>query len=157
MSDPSISPNRIPWPPILLALAGGGGLVLGRLIPVPWPGMSDLPARMIGYGFAVAGAGLAIWAVVTFASARANVWPTRAASTLLTSGPFRIWRNPLYMAEVLLLLGAAEVMRNVWFVPVAGVFAVAILKLGILPEEAHLEAKFGDDYLRYKRQSRRWF
>jgi protein-S-isoprenylcysteine O-methyltransferase Ste14 len=155
--DIATRPNRIPWPPVLLALAIGGALALGWLAPLPWPGLDDLPARIIGYGFGLAGAALIGWALVVFAHYRANVWPTRAATTLLTSGPFRLWRNPIYMGEILLLLGAAQALHNLWFVPAAAVFAIAVLKLAIIPEEAHLEARFGDDYLRYKAQSRRWF
>ena len=155
--DIAARPNRIPWPLILLAAALGGALLLGWLAPVPWPGVDDGPARVIGYGFGASGALLITWALMVFARFRANVWPTGAATTLLTSGPFRIWRNPIYMGEILLLLGAAQVFHNIWFVLAAAVFAVAVLKLAIVPEEAHLEAKFGDDYLRYKARSRRWF
>ena len=155
--DIAARPSSIPWPLILLAAALIGALLLGWLVPVPWPGVDDVQARVIGYGFGVAGAALIAWALTVFGRFKANVWPTRAATIVLTSGPFRIWRNPLYMGEILLLLGAAQVLCNVWFVLAAAVFAVAVLKLAIVPEEAHLEAKFGDDYLRYKARSRRWF
>ena len=46
---------------------------------------------------------------------------------------------------------------NIWLVVMAPVFALAILGLAILPEERHLEARFGEDYLDYKARTRRWF
>lgn len=150
-------PTSVPWPPILLALTGGGALALGRYVPLPWPGVDDMPARLVGMGLGAAGALLIGWALVEFARARANVWPSRAATTLITTGPFRIWRNPLYMGEILLLLGCAELVHNIWFVAAAALFGVAVLALAIIPEERHLEARFGEEYLRYKAVSRRWF
>jgi protein-S-isoprenylcysteine O-methyltransferase Ste14 len=57
---------------------------------------------------------------------------------------------------VLLLLGAAELTKNVWFVILAPLFAALVTWLAILPEERHLEAKFGDAYRAYKASTRRW-
>ena len=90
-------------------------------------------------------------------AARTNVWPHRQADLLVTAGPFRIWRNPIYMGEMLILLGLAQVTYNIWFAILAPVFALAVFKLAILPEESHLEARFGETYLDYKSRTRRWF
>ena len=78
------------------------------------------------------------------------------ATTLVTSGPFRRFRNPIYLADCLILLGLAELTKNVWFVIGAVVFAVLVTWLAILPEERHLERRFGEAYLDYKAKSRRW-
>jgi protein-S-isoprenylcysteine O-methyltransferase Ste14 len=132
-------------------------IALGAAFPLPWPGLDDVPARIIGYGIGIAGLVLMAWSLATFLTAGANVLPHRAATTLITSGPFRWWRNPIYMADVLILLGLAQVSLNAWFVIAALLFAPAVRQLAILPEERHLEARFGDAYRDYKARTRRWF
>lgn len=151
------TPSRIPWPPLLLVGAGGLAWLMGRLVPVPWPGLDDPGARVIGWSILAAGIGLMLWAIVEFRRARANIRPDRAATTLITTGPFAIWRNPIYMADVLILAGLAQPTLNLWFLAAAGLFALAVYRLAILPEEAHLDARFGEAYRSYVARSRRWF
>ena len=47
-------PNRIPWPPILIVLAVIAALVLDRYVPLPWPGLDDFAARVVGIGIGLA-------------------------------------------------------------------------------------------------------
>jgi protein-S-isoprenylcysteine O-methyltransferase Ste14 len=150
-------PAAVPWPPILFVAALVAAVLLGRFYRLPWPGLDDRPARMVGYGFGVAGIALMIWGLATLYRARTNVWPHKGADRLITHGPFRFRRNPIYMGEILILLGLAQATLNIWLVVMAPVFALAILGLAILPEERHLEARFGEDYLDYKARTRRWF
>jgi protein-S-isoprenylcysteine O-methyltransferase Ste14 len=150
-------PSAFPWPPLLFIAAIGAALMLGRLAPLPWPGLGDLPARIVGYGFGLAGLVLMAWAVVTMLRAGTNLAPHRAADRLVTTGPFRIWRHPIYMGDALIVLGLAEVTGNIWFAIMAPVFAIAVYALAIVPEERHLEARFGEEYLAYKGRTRRWF
>jgi len=150
-------PSAVPWPPILFVAALVAAVLLGRFYRLPWPGLDDRPARMVGYGFGVAGIALMIWGLATLYRARTNVWPHKGADRLITHGPFRFRRNPIYMGEILILLGLAQATLNIWLVVMAPVFALAILGLAILPEERHLEARFGEDYLDYKARTRRWF
>jgi protein-S-isoprenylcysteine O-methyltransferase Ste14 len=150
-------PSAVPWPPVLLVAAFVAGFALRRVYPLAWPGLDDRPARVIGYGMGIAGIVLMTWGLGTLLLARTNVWPHRRADQLVTAGPFRIWRNPIYMGEVLILLGLAQATLNIWLAILAPVFALAVYKLAILPEESHLEARFGDTYLDYKSRTRRWF
>ena len=150
-------PSAVPWPPVLLAAAIVAAHALGRVYPLAWPGLDDRPARVIGYGLGIGGIVLMVWGLGTLVRARTNVWPHRQADQLVTAGPFRIWRNPIYMGEVLILLGLAQATYNIWFAILAPVFALAVYKLAILPEEGHLEARFGDTYVDYKGRTRRWF
>ena len=155
--DAAHRPAAVPWPPILFVAALVAAVLLGRFYRLPWPGLDDRPARMVGYGFGVAGIALMIWGLATLYRARTNVWPHKGADRLITHGPFRFRRNPIYMGEILILLGLAQATLNIWLVVMAPVFALAILGLAILPEERHLEARFGEDYLDYKARTRRWF
>jgi protein-S-isoprenylcysteine O-methyltransferase Ste14 len=84
------------------------------------------------------------------------VLPDAPATRLVTSGPFRRFRNPIYLGEVMILLGVAELTHNIWFVVAAAAFGVLVTWLAILPEERHLEAVFGEEYRAYKAASRRW-
>lgn len=149
-------PSRIPWPPILLAAAILLSLALGRVVPLPWPGIDDAPARLIGYGLGGAGLLLAAWAVVTLWCSGTTVRPDAGASVLVTSGPYWRYRNPIYLADVLIIFGLAQVTYNVWFAILAPVFAVLVTLLAILPEERHLAERFGNEWAAYKERSRRW-
>ncbi len=155
-TDPVDRPNTIPWPPILFVTALAGAWLLNRFQPLPWPGLNDSAARMVGYGFGMAGLLLAAWALLTFVRAGTNIRPDRAADKLVTTGPFRRFRNPMYLSEVLIMLGLAELTHNLWFIILAPVFGLLVTWLAILPEERHLEARFGDIYRDYKSRSRRW-
>jgi len=159
MSTPTTStgPSAVPWPPVLLVAVLVLGWLAGRLYPLPWPGLDDLPARLVGYALGAAGIALVAWSIVTLYRAGTTVQPNRGADRLVTDGPFRWRRNPIYMGDVLILLGLAELTHNIWFVVLTPVFAIAVLKLAILPEERHLEERFGQAYLDYKERTRRWF
>jgi protein-S-isoprenylcysteine O-methyltransferase Ste14 len=133
------------------------GWLAGRIYPLPWPGLDDLPARLIGYGLGAAGIALVAWALVTLYRAGTTVRPDHGADRLVTDGPFRYRRHPVYMGDVLILLGLAELTHNIWFAILAPVFALAVFRLAIVPEERHLEERFGQAYRDYKERTRRWF
>jgi protein-S-isoprenylcysteine O-methyltransferase Ste14 len=156
MNDMTAKPSSIPWPPLLLATVVGSAFVLDNRLALPWPGLDDLPARLIGSGLGIAGLALMAWAVYTLWRHETTVMPHQASSKLVTAGPFRYRRNPIYIADVLLLLGLAELSKNLWLVIGAILFVPLVTWLAILPEERHLEAKFGDEYRRYKETTRRW-
>jgi protein-S-isoprenylcysteine O-methyltransferase Ste14 len=150
-------PTAVPWPPLLFLAALAMGWLLGRLYPLAWPGLDDWPARVIGYGLGAAGLALAAWGLLTLHRASTTVLPNQRADRLVTEGAFGFRRNPIYMGEVLILLGLAELTHNIWLAVLAPLFAIAIHGLAILPEERHLEERFGQDYLDYKERTRRWF
>ena len=150
-------PGAIPWPPILLALAAFAAVLLGRVVPLPWPGMDDLAARIIGIGFGVAGLAIIVWAAMTLNRHRTTIMPHKGASHLVTDGPFRWRRHPIYVGDMFLLLAAAEFTKNIWFVPAALGFALLVTVLQIIPEERHLEATFGDAWREYAARTRRLF
>ncbi len=149
-------PSTIPWPPILLAAVFAGAAVLGYVLPLPWPGENDPMAHLVGRGLGLLGIALLIWAGWTLRRHNTTVLPDKAATRLVTDGPFRFRRNPIYIADILILFGLAEITQNIWFVILAIPFALLVTWLAILPEERHLEDQFGDAYRDYKAQTRRW-
>jgi protein-S-isoprenylcysteine O-methyltransferase Ste14 len=155
--DSTDRPSHIAWPPLLLFSLAATAVVLGYVLPLPWPGIDDTPAHYIGLAFGAAGMVLLIWAIATLNRHDTTVRPDQGATTLVTSGPYRRFRNPLYLANCLIFFGIAEVTKNVWFVIAAIAFVPLVTWLAILPEERHLERRFGAEFLAYKAKSRRWF
>jgi protein-S-isoprenylcysteine O-methyltransferase Ste14 len=155
-SEEAARPTCFPWPPVLAVATLAGAWVLERAIPTTWPGPDDPLARIAGSLIGVAGLALTAWAIFTLRRARTTVLPHHGASVLVASGPFRFRRNPIYLGEVMIILGLAELTKSLWLVILAPIFALLITWLAILPEERHLEAKFGDDYRAYKARTRRW-
>jgi protein-S-isoprenylcysteine O-methyltransferase Ste14 len=85
-----------------------------------------------------------------------NVIPSKPSLVIVTNGPFRFTRNPLYLAATTAYLGLTLLFNTVW--PLL-LFAPLLLTVywGIIRrEERYLEAKFGDVYLAYKAKVRRW-
>ena len=150
-------PAAVPWPPILVGAVLACGLLLGRLYPLAWPGMDDLPARIVGYGIGAPGIALVAWGFLTLWRAGTTIMPNQRADRLVTEGAFRFRRNPIYMGEVLIFLGLAELTHNIWFAILAPLLAITLYVLAIRPEEQHLETRFGQAYLDYKGRTRRWF
>ena len=149
-------PSPFPWPPVLFGSAIGGAWVLDGLASQSWPGLTDPLAYIIGYGLCLAGLALAAWAKVTLARAGTTVWPDVAAAVLVTGGPYRFARHPIYLGFVMILLGLAQIMLNIWFLVTTVVFIMLMYWLAIMPEEHHMEARFGDAYRAYRAHTRRW-
>jgi len=154
--DISARPSRVPWPPVLLIGVLAAAVILGRLWPLPWPGLDDAPAHAVGLGFGAAGIVLLVASILTLHRHGTTLMPDAGASVLVSSGPYARFRNPIYLADCLILLGLAELTKNVWFVAAGAAFALLVTWLAILPEERHLEQRFGDAYLDYKSKTRRW-
>jgi protein-S-isoprenylcysteine O-methyltransferase Ste14 len=154
--DTSDRPSNLPWPPILLVLVIVGAIVLGHVAPLQWPGLDDSAAHYIGLGLGALGVVLLIAAIVTLRMAGTTVRPDAGSTALVTTGLYRRFRNPIYLADCLILFGIAELTKNVWFAIAAVIFGLLVTWLAILPEEAYLERRFGRAYLDYKAKSRRW-
>jgi hypothetical protein len=82
--------------------------------------------------------------------------PTADQSHLVTNGPFGYSRNPIYLANMVLLAGMGFFRSNGWFVLLAPVDGVLTHLLAIRREESHLIALFGYEYEAYCRKVRRW-
>ncbi len=149
-------PATLPWPPILLVAIVAATIAAGYAVPLSWPGQDDLIGRIAGLSLGVAGIALIAWAAWTLRRHGTTILPDKAADVLVTDGPFRFRRNPIYIGHVLMLLGIAEVTHNIWFAILAIPYVPLVTWLAVLPEERHLEARFGDAYRAYKAQTRRW-
>lgn len=144
-----------PGVPLLTILLGVG---LDRMWPVALGLELPPPGRYWFGGFIVAGAilGLGLWSVLLFRSSGQNENPWTPTPRIVEHGPFRVTRNPMYLQMVLVCLGVAVILGNVWILALTPVCGWLLQRFAILPEESYLERKFGDDYLSYKRRVRRW-
>ena len=149
------APNRIPWPPILYGLALLVGVGLGKVAPAPaW--LDGPVARGLGGLLLALGLGLDLAAAITMWRRRANILPHRAATALVTSGPFAWSRNPIYLGNTTALCGAGLAFANPWLIGAGLIAAVAVNRLAIVREEAHLARLFGGDWEAYCRRTPRW-
>lgn len=146
-------PNIIPWPPLLLVLFGAAAILAYAIMPLT---LAFHMSRLLGAMMILSGLTIDFWAMRTLQQAHTTFLPNRGSNHLVTEGPFRFSRNPIYVANFLLLAGIGLATGNGWFLAVVPLDAVAMLYLAVLREEKHLLAQFGYRYENYCRKVRRW-
>ena len=157
MTETQPKPGVIPWPPVIYTAAIAVSVILGMLYPLPWIG--DLLGDLLFAAGWVALFGVAVlWftAIRTMMRARTTLNPNAVPDHLVTTGPFGVTRNPMYLANTLLLIGVAFVTGIAWFLLFAFIAAFLTQKLEIEGEEKILAAKFGKKYRDYAKRVRRW-
>ena len=152
--EPKDASGAVLPPPIIFALVLMLGYGLHRMVPiVEVPG----PARnYLGIFLIAVAVGLAGLSVCSFWRQKTTVDPYKPVASLVIAGPYRYSRNPMYVAVALLYLGIAAYFSIIWAVIVLPAALVAVHYGVVVREEAHLEGKFGRDYLNYKSRVRRW-
>ena len=109
-----------------------------------------------GWLLIVLGLGIMLWAMLTFRLAHTSVLPFRPATAIVTRGPYRFSRNPMYVGLSLLYVGLAFLTGMAWPLVVLPVVLVALTALVIRREERYLEDAFGAEYAAYSARVRRW-
>ncbi|MBB4197694.1 isoprenylcysteine carboxyl methyltransferase [Rhodoblastus sphagnicola] len=147
-------PNTLPWPPLIFAAAWILGFALQNVAPIG----DALPRWVLLCGRVVAAAGIALdlWAMAVMTAAHTNIMPNHGARRLVTSGPFALTRNPIYLGNTLVTLGIGLGLDALWFIPLAVAAAVLVERLAIRREEAHLAARFGAEWTAYAAATPRW-
>jgi protein-S-isoprenylcysteine O-methyltransferase Ste14 len=146
---------KIP-PLIIFVFVGGLMWWAARVAPAA---EFDLPARRgIATAIAALGVAIAVAGVVSFRRARTTVNPLHpeAASALVTSGIYRVTRNPMYLGALVVLLAWAAFLANAVAVILAPIFVVYMNRFQIGPEERALTALFGPQFSEYCAKVRRW-
>jgi protein-S-isoprenylcysteine O-methyltransferase Ste14 len=144
---------RVP-PPVYYIVGFLAGVALELIIPTSWPPFGVRLALALIAG----GAWLALdgAAMVFFRRAGTSMVPINPTTALVTSGPYRFTRNPMYVGMVFLYVALAFAFGVIWALVFLPAVIVAIDRLVIAREEPYLERKFGQDYRDYKRRARRW-
>ena len=81
----------------------------------------------------------------------------RVRKHLTTTGPYAFVRNPVYIGNILIGLGATLVSELVWMVPITLLWYVIIYGFVVRHEETHLSEKYGEAYQMYTSEVPRWF
>ena len=152
-ADATIPVARSRWmPPMFFLLYGVAGAALHFalggpvLLRLPWLGAVVFLAGLV----------LMLWGARAFARAGTTLKPFERTHTLVTSGPFRFTRNPMYLGMLAMLLGTALALGTAapWLATVG--LALTLQLRFIRHEECALAASLGEPYERYRARVRRW-
>lgn len=143
----------VPWVFVLTYLVGAG---LEWARPRTVAPQAALASTIVGAALFVAGAVVAGWGLAIFGKAGTTTVPGESSATLVTWGPYRFTRNPMYVGLSLAYLGEAGLLKHVWPVILLPL-TIAYLNWIVIPvEEARLQEKFKDQYEAYRSRVRRW-
>lgn len=148
-----------PLIPPPLALAGFAVVmweVAGLTPTLNFEFSSRLP---LASALAATGAFFMVAGIATIMLARTTINPLTpgSATRLVTHGIYRISRNPIYVADVLLLTAFAVWLGNPLMLPFPPLLMLWLDRMQIVPEEDALTAKFGAEFEDYRKRVRRWF
>ena len=149
------NPGVILLPPIIYLVP----LFVGIALRFSWhfPLLPD-NSIIVPFGLILAfiGAFLMVASVSIFKKFGEEPDPRESTSNIVTTGPFKYSRNPMYLAFTIIYVGVTAAINTWWpfiFLP----FVLVTMYYGVIfREEAYLEQKFGRDYLEYKKNVRRW-
>lgn len=145
--------REIDIPPTWLALHIAAAWVLSLVSPAIFGGVG----RMLGLFLCGIGLALMAAAALQMLRARTTVIPRRNPSALVTDGVFAWSRNPIYLADALILTGAILWLDAVLALPLVAVFVWLIQTRFIRDEEARLTLGFGPEFDLWAARTRRWF
>jgi protein-S-isoprenylcysteine O-methyltransferase Ste14 len=150
---PDTSGIRVP-PPVYYVGGFLAGVVLELAFPTSWPPSG---VRIAGTLLA-AGAWLALdgAAMAFFRRAGTSMVPMNPTTALVTSGPYRLTRNPMYLGMAFLYVAFAFGFGVMWALAFLPAVLVIVDRFVIAREEPYLERKFGPAYRDYKARVRRW-
>ena len=147
---------RIP-PPLLFVATFLAGAGLQRLAPLPVPSAHILQSsHFVGLGLVVAAGLMALYCVGTFLVARTTIVPFGSASELVTWGPYRLTRNPMYVSLVLAYVGVAALIFQIVPLGLLPLPVILISRIVIPFEERRMQEVFGETYVQYRAKVRRW-
>ena len=151
---PEVANLGIARPPLIYL----GSIALGVILHFARP-LSLLPRRVslwLAAAVVLLAIGLFLFAVRTFRAAGTPVPGNRPTTTIVHAGPYRLSRNPIYLAFSLLQLGIALWTNSLWL-GLTLLAALALMSFVVIPrEERYLEARFPSEYSGYKASVRRW-
>ena len=157
--EPVLRPGVHFPPPTLFVVGIAIAWVLEtRVVRLP---LTRIPGRVealqgSGTALLIAGTLLMLWGLLTFARARTGIMPGAPAKQIVSHGPYRYMRNPMYTGMAVAYFGGALIMNWGWMVILLPIVMYAVFKLVVQREESYLTAAFPDEYGEYRRRVRRW-
>ncbi len=148
------APGVIAKPPFIYLGFLATGLVLDWLWP--YPQLPETLRYIFGGALIGLGLALALASIRCFKAAGTHFDTQKPSTAILTTGPYQISRNPIYIGLAAIYAGLGIALDAPW-VWVLLIPTLAVVHYGvILREERYLERKFGQEYLDYKSRVRRW-
>jgi protein-S-isoprenylcysteine O-methyltransferase Ste14 len=142
------------FPPLVFGLPVVAGVLVNVFVGRPF--VPSLVAVGAGIPLIAGGAFLVAWAFRTMLAHGQTPDARQAKTKVVTAGPFRFSRNPMYLGFEIAALGAGFVMNSVPVLVSVAVSGVLTQVLVVHQEERYLASKFPDDYAAYRRRVRRW-
>jgi len=141
-------------PPILLVAIG----VASAAIQWLWFGPFNISPIGGAFGLLVVLASICLFAACgeRFKKAGTPYRPVSPTTAIVSSGPYRFSRNPMYVAMAAVLAGLGVLLGSWVFAAGLLIFMLVVHFGVVLPEERYLESLHGDTYRRYKQSVRRW-
>ncbi len=143
-------------PPLMLGILLAVGFGLRALVPLPIPLLPEGIASIGGPTIVVVALVLAIWAARTMRAGGASIPTNEPTDAIVSAGPYKFSRNPIYLAMVMLLVGIGVWTNSLWLIGMAVLDAILLSGGVISREEAYLRRKFGAEYSAYAERVRRW-
>jgi len=109
-----------------------------------------------GTSLVLAGLSIRMWATAHIGRRIPNRVRNRLEKKLVTTGPYSIVRNPLYVANMLALLGFCVVFELLWFLPAAFLYLFVLYSIVVWYEEMKLSQEFGGSHAAYMKRVPRW-
>ncbi|HEV7250802.1 MAG TPA: isoprenylcysteine carboxylmethyltransferase family protein [Shinella sp.] len=151
-----MKPLAFPWPPLIYGAAIAAAFLLQAWFPLAVSDTNIWIARAAGGVLIVTAIVLDVWAMRTLLDNHTTIMPNRCSTHLVTSGPYRFTRNPIYLGYTLATAGMGLAMLNPWCLVTATVAAAVTSIIAIKREELHLLSRFGIDFERYCTGTSRW-
>jgi protein-S-isoprenylcysteine O-methyltransferase Ste14 len=142
-------------PPLYFGAAFAAGMLL-RAATVPLSVGARPQTLAVAVFLLVSGAALAVAGVIEVVRHQATIVPHHAVSALVTTGAYRITRNPMYTGLAIAYLGGALLVGSWWPLSTLPFALVAVGRVVIDPEERYLANQFGRQYSNYRSRVRRW-
>jgi len=148
------NPGVVAPPPFIYAGALAAGLLANRRFRLPF--LPRRLARTLGPLMILGGFAVGLLGLREMSRAGTNVDPYKPATAVVTEGPYRFTRNPMYVGFTLMYVGISALANAL--LPILLLPAILqLMRRGVIErEERYLESKFEDEYRRYKESVRRW-
>ena len=143
--------HGIDYPPVWLAGFAALAFVMGQALPMTFSGSRVASWVLIGAALA-----LMLVAAAQMLARSTTLDPHGEPSNLVIGGVYRVSRNPIYVADALLLGGLALLWQAPLALLLVPAFGAIITRRFILPEEARLVARFPEGYRAFAARTRRW-
>jgi protein-S-isoprenylcysteine O-methyltransferase Ste14 len=139
-------------------VAVGVPLLVGCAVTAWWGDPWSLPSwvRWVGGALVVAFGLWNGWSLISIFRHRTGLLPGQPTTTLITTGPYALSRNPLYVGLVTCHLAVALLVPSLWALLLTPVAVIGLDWGAIRPEESYLRERFGANYEAYARRVRRW-